>query len=403
MPSTTRRRLVGAGAALAAGAVGAHRLRHGALDASFASWTPDPGTWPLRRYDPANTAHNPTARPPREPPGLGERRSVATGARRPRFAPLVGHDFVVLHGTGLAVYPRYGGDAARLDGVDAPRAGFGPEGGLHTTRTVGTAPDPSLSLVGYAPDLAESYRRSLGTDDPTGLVVGAHDVCVGTESGRVEGGDPAGGRRWRVDGAFPALADGRLYATDASLDGTVAYAERSGLDRRLSAGPERVWSAGPTDGFASPPAVADGRVVVGSRASGGGVLRALDAATGEALWDSRPLGRDVSTPAVVGDRGYVAVGADDLATGSVVAVDLATGETRWRDAVEWSPRATAVGGDTLVVTGGRQADGGRVRAYDRTDGTVLWTRDLPARAPDGLALVGERVLVTVGASLYELR
>ncbi|MFB6167248.1 MAG: PQQ-binding-like beta-propeller repeat protein [Haloferacaceae archaeon] len=402
MPSTTRRRLLGAGAALAAGAYAARRLDRGALDASFASWTPDPGTWPLRRYDPANTAYNPTARPPREPPTVRERRSVATGGRRPRFALLVGHDYLVLHGSGLAVYPRDGGEAARLDPVDAPFAGLGPDGRLHATRTVGDGPDPSLSLASYAPDLAVSARRSLGTDDPAGLTVGARGVCVGTESGRIVGLTPANGRRWQVDGARPALADGRLYAADASLDGVVAYAERSGLDRRLTPGPARVWSAGPTDGFPALPAVADGRVVVGSRAADGGVLRAIDAATGEELWTPRSLGQSVSTPAVVGDRGYAAVGADDRTTGSVVAVDLATGETVWRDATEWSPASAAVGGETLVVAGGVDPDGGRVRAYDRANGDVYWTRDLPARAPDGLALVGERVLATVGASLYEL-
>jgi outer membrane protein assembly factor BamB len=151
--------------------------------------------------------------------------------------------------------------------------------------------------------------------------------------------------------------------------------------------------------------VAGGRLVVGSRAASGGVIRALDAATGDPLWEPRPLGRDVSTPAVVDDRGYVAVG--DRETGSVVSVDLETGETLWRDAVGWNAAAATVGGETLVVTGhvqtGGERIGGRIRAYNRTNGEVRWTRDLPAPGPDGLALVGERVLVTVGASLYELR
>lgn len=402
MPSTTRRRLVGAGALLATGAYGAHRLARGAVDVSFASWTPDPGTWPGRRYGPANTAHNPHATPPRDAPTVRELVSVGTSDRRPRFHPVVGPDRVALHGTGLAVYPRDGDEALAVDRTDAPFAAFGPEGRLHAAHTVGTDPDPPLALVGYDADLREAYRRSLGTDDPTGLVVGSREVYVGTESGRVEGVDPADGRRWRVDGALPALADGRLYAADASLDGTVSYAERSGLDRRLSSGPNRVWSAGPTDGFPYAPAVANGRLVVGSRATGRGVIRALDAATGDPLWEPRSLGWDVSTPAVAGDRGYTAVGAGE-AEGSVVAVDLATGETVWRDAVDWLPVATAVGGDTLVAVGEREGTGGWVRAYDRASGEARWTRPLPGRGADGLALVGDRVLVTVGASLYELR
>lgn len=406
MPSTTRRRLLGAGALLATGAYGAHRLDRGAADVSFESWHPDPGTWPLRRYDPANTAHNPTARPPRESPTVRERRSVATGARRPRFRPVVGTDHVAVHGSGLVVYPRDGGETVHADPVDAPLAGFGPDGRLHAARTGSDDQDPSLSLVGYDADLRESYRRSLGADDPVGLVVGAEEVYVGTESGRVEGVDPGDDRRWRVDGAAPALADGRLYATDASLDGTVCYAERSGLDRRLNPGPDTVWRAGVTPGFPYAPAVADGRLVVGSRAFGGGVVRALDATTGEPLWEPRSLGQDVATPAVVGDRGYAAVGTGESDAGRVVALDLATGETLWRDAVAWGVHSAAVGGDTLVVVGETRTDGvrtgGRVRAYDRASGDVRWTRTLPGRGPDGVALVSDRVLVTVGASLYEL-
>ena len=259
MPSTTRRRLLGGGALLATGAYGAYRLDRGAAAASLESWAPAPGTWPLRRYDPANTAHNPTASPPREPPTVREARSVATGARHPRFRPVVGADHLAVHGSGLAVYPRDGGEPTSVDAVDAPLAGFGPDGRLHTVRTASDDPDPPLSLVGYGADLRESYRRSLGADTPVGLVVGAAEVYLGTESGRIEGVDPVDGRRWQADGAAPALADGGLYATDASLDGTVGYAERSGLDRRLTPGPERRWSAGPTPGFPYAPAVADGR------------------------------------------------------------------------------------------------------------------------------------------------
>lgn len=402
MPSTTRRRLLGAGVALATGAYGANLLFRGSADVSFATWRPDPGTWPCRRYDSANTAYNPHADPPRDDPTVRERRSVGTSARRPRFRPVVGPDRVALYGTGLAVYPRDSSDAAGVDGTETPFAAFGPDGRLHATHAFGSGPDPSLSLVGYGAGLREAYRRSLGSDDPTGLVIGTREAYVGTESGQVEGVDPATDRRWQVDGALPALADGRLYVADASLDGTVCYAERSGLDRRLTAGPERVWSAGPTDGFPYAPAVADGRVVVGSRATGTGVVRAVDAETGEPLWEPRSLGWDVSTPALVGDRGYAAVG-DGESSGRVVAVDVATGETLWHDPVDWRPVTTAVGGETLVVAGEAGEMGGRVRAYDRASGEARWTRSLSGRGPDGLALTGNRVLMSVGASLYELR
>ncbi|AZH25601.1 outer membrane protein assembly factor BamB family protein [Haloplanus aerogenes] len=399
MPSITRRRLLGSGvvATLAAGTYGAYRLHRGATDATFAPWTPTPGTWPLRRYDPANTAHNPNATPPRESPPDRTVVSAATTARQPRFAPLVGADHLVTHGSGLVAVPRGGEQLALERDTSIPLAGFGPDGHLHTVDA-----DRPATVVGYDTDLREAYRTPLRDDNPQGLTVSTREVYVGCESGAVRSLDPDSGRRWRVDGAMPALADGRLYAADAPLDGTVAYAPRTGLDRRLDVGPERVWSAGPTDGFPHPPAVAEGRLVLGTYAEGGGVVVALDTDSGDRLWEPRPLGRDVATPAIVGDRGYTAVETAD-GSGAVVALDLTTGETRWRDDVEWAATTPVVAGETLVVAGERADGTATVRAYD-AGGDVLWTHAFEAGTggAGGLALVEDRVLVTVGATLYEL-
>ncbi|MFB6102765.1 MAG: PQQ-binding-like beta-propeller repeat protein [Haloplanus sp.] len=317
------------------------------MAAAFASWTPAPGTWPLRRYDPANTAHNPTATPPRETPTPRELASVSTSAKRPRVLPVVGSDHVALYGTGLTVYPRGGGETVRAADAPTPLAGFGADGRLHTVRQPAGDSDPPAAVVGYdAADSREAYRVRLDTDGPTGLTVGAREVYVGTENGTLRAVAPGRGRRWRVDGAMPALVDGRLYATDAPLDGTVAYARRTGLGRHLRAEPERRWSAGPVDGFPRAPAVADGRLVLGSDAEGGGVVAAFDAASGDRLWEPRALGRNVATPAVVGDRGYVAAAVTER-RGLVAALDLTTGETLWRDDVEWQATVPTASDDTL--------------------------------------------------------
>jgi hypothetical protein len=404
MPAVSRRRLLGGSVAVAAAAYGTHRLYRGATGASFASWSPAPGTWPLRRYDPANTAHSPGARPPRSTPSVRELASTPTPGGQPRHTPLVGPDGIVVHGTGLAAYPHDGAPATRVDGTATPLAGFGPDGRLRAVREEAGGPDPPSTLVVYDADLRERRRTPLGTDNAVGLTVGAGETHVGHEDGTLRGVANRGGREWQVDGALPALAGGRLYAADAPLDGTVAYEPRTGLDRRLTSGPARRWSAGPVDAFPSPPAVADGRVVVGSRSESGGVVAAVDAATGDRLWEPRALGRDVATPALVGDRGYVAVGTGSLDTGLVVALDLATGETRWRDGLDWHATEAAVGGGVLVVVGTVRTDGertgGRVRAYDRATGDALW--DAETAVPHGLALVDDRVLVTAGTGLYEL-
>ncbi|WP_338741072.1 PQQ-binding-like beta-propeller repeat protein [Haloplanus salilacus] len=398
MPSITRRHLLG-GIAAAAGTYGTYRLHRGAASATFESWTPESGTWPLRRYDPEGTAHNPNASPPRRPPTANEIASVLDPGRRPRLDPVVGPDHVVVSGTGAAAYPRTGSEGSVPVGP-AALAGFGPDGRLHTVR-----PAPEPAVVDHGADgLRERSRVPLGVEgggsDPTAIVVGASEVYVGVANGTLQAVDRAG-RDWDVDGSLPTLAEGRLYAADAPLAGTVAYSGRRGLDRRLEPGPERVWSAGPVDGFPHRPAVADGRLVIGSYAEDGGAVVALDADTGDRLWDPRDLGADVSTPAVVGDRGYVTVDHGD-GSGHVVALDLSTGETRWGDAVEFGAFGPVVGGDTLVVAGERRGDGGGVvRAYDTETGDVLWTHGVD-HGPGGLALVDERVFVTAGPSLYRL-
>ncbi|MFB6255408.1 MAG: PQQ-binding-like beta-propeller repeat protein [Haloplanus sp.] len=348
MPSISRRAfLAAAGTVITAGSYGAYRLHRGATDATFDPWDPAPGTWPLPRYDRANTAHNPHASPPRERPTARRVASATMADRQPRLVPLVGGDHLVVYGSGLAAYPRDGGEPIRERDAPTPLAGVGPGGRLLTVERA--AADAPASLVAYASDLRETARIGLDADHPQGLVVGSREAYVGGQDGTLRAVDPESGRRWRVDGAMPALGDGRLYAADAPLDGVVAYGERMEFDRRLTVGPKRLWSAGPTDGFPDRPAVADGRVILGTVAEGGGVLAAVDADTGERLWELRALGRDVSTPAVVEGRGYAAVGRDEA--GLVVAVDLSTGETRWRDAVDWRASTPVVGGRTLVVAG----------------------------------------------------
>ncbi|WP_279529588.1 outer membrane protein assembly factor BamB family protein [Halospeciosus flavus] len=409
MPSITRRRLLGGAAAIAAGAYGTYRLDQGATDATFTSWSPKAGTWPLRRYDPANTAYNPNAGPPREPPNASVVATAPTTAKQPYFYPIVSSDYLAMHGSGITVLSRDAGEPVHTSDTATLLAGFGPDGTLHTARRVAeNSSDPPTAIVGYrAGELRETYRVPLGTNRPQGMSISEREVYVGTSDGTLQAIDPTTGRGWQADGALPALLDGQLYAADAPLDGAVAYTQRTGLDRRLAVGPKQVWTTG-TDhmqGFAHRPTIANGRFVQGSYATEGGAVVAFDADSGEHLWGPRSLGMDVATPAVVGDRGYTAVGTDDLQAGLVVALDLETGETIWRDSVDWYAFAPVVSEDTLVVAGEVRRDGeqptGKVRAYDRATGEILWTHSL-ANDPDGLALVEDRVLVTAGPELYEL-
>lgn len=392
--ATTRRRVLAALVATAGGGYAAHRLLR-RPDAAFEPWTPAPGTWPLARYDAANTAHNPHARPPREPSRrvLGTVDDAATGVR-----PLVGRERLVCVGAGLATAPRDGGAWTELTGATVRCAGVGPNGRL--VAATRRATDLDFDVVAYD-GTTEGARIPVG-GRPAWLTVGPNAAYVGCVPETLVAVDE-GGVAWRAGGEKPALGDGRLYAVGAP-DGVVAHAERRGFDRLASTEPARAFATGPPPGReVHAPAVADGRLVVGAwnpfrRRAG---ATAYDAATGESLWHL-PLGRNATTPALAGDRGFTAVVDADEAGGAVVAIDLVSGDAVWRDETAWAAFAPAVGGETLVVLGADERGRGRVRAYDAASGAVRWTRALPtAPSRNGVALVEDRVLVGAGGTLYE--
>jgi len=400
MPSITRRRLLAGGAAVAACGYGGYRLVRGAPDAAFGTWTPEPGTWPLDRYDPANTAHNPHASPPRETPAARELASIASvGGDDPYHVPLAGPDGIAVFGTQLAAES---GGSTPYGEVRAGFAGFGPDGRLHAVRRTGT----DTEIVGYDGD-ERAYRATV-PGHAEGLTVGRDELYVGTIGGDVVAYD-GGSRNWTVDGETTALSDGRLY-TAGGRDGALAYRERDRPARLVSPGPERAWTAPAVRGTPDPPAVADSRLVVGTRGMSQGALAAFDAETGDRLWEPETLGddgaADVSTPAVSGRDGYVAAGVDGLEAGVVARYDLETGDRLWHAETDWYASDPALADGTLVVAGdvraGSEAPASVVRAYDAASGDELWTRTFSGEGGTSLAVVGERVIATVGRSLYEL-
>lgn len=401
MPSISRRRLLATGTAVAGGYAG-YRLFEGTADAAFETWTPDRGTWPLPRYDPANTGHNPRASPPREKPS--RRTLVSVGSSETGVHPLVGSSRLVHFGPGLSTAPRNGSGWTSVADARIRHAGLGPDGRLHAVERTDTG---RFEVAGYD-GTAEAYRIPVGGGFPEWLTIGATEIYVGLPDQTVVSID-SGGRDWRVDGAKTALADGRLYPVGPP-GGVAAYAERAGFDRVVTHGPKRVWAGRLPPGEVHAPAVADGRLVVGTRGDrfDTGAVVAFDAKTGEQLWNPRTLGESVVTPALKGGRGFAAVFGDGAESGNVVALDLASGEVVWSDDTTWYAFDPVVGGDTLVVLGQVRRDGeptaGKVRAYDTASGEVLWTETFEDTVPwsPGVALVDDRVLVGSGETLYEL-
>lgn len=193
MPSITRRQLIAGSAAVAAVGYGGYRLVTGAPDADFEPWTPEQGTWPLKRYDTANTAHNPHANPPRETPEKRELGSVASdGAEPAYFFPLAGPDRLAVFGDELAAYAQ--GEMTTFGEGETYFAGFSPNGRLHATSESGT----DTNLVGYDGD-QETYRHSVPSHTE-GLTIGREEVYVSTLNNGVFAYEPDGGRDWVVGG-----------------------------------------------------------------------------------------------------------------------------------------------------------------------------------------------------------
>lgn len=220
-----------------------------------------------------------------------------------------------------------------------------------------------------------TYETTMGTD--AAPIVTREAVYLAVDDGTVHALDPATGdplwNRTLPDGREPALAmsDERLYIghsagvsaleadtgepvwsheTDDPVVGVPAVDDARERDRRgwgrdseaeeavdlLSLGDARMDEGeGATDGD---------RVYVGV---GDGTIRALEADSGEQLWDVPTDGTVVDGPTVVGDRVYV---ADD--DGTLLAVHADGGQSWFtyeiRDAFTTAPTILPDAGATLV-------------------------------------------------------
>ena len=154
----------------------------------------------------------------------------------------------------------------------------------------------------------------------------------------------------------PAIADGKVFI--GSNDGKV-YA----LDQYTGA---RIWNYTIGNGVVSSPAVVYGKVYVGSLDAR---VYCLDAATGAHLWN-RTTGNWINTsPAVA--YGKVYVGSYD---GKVYCFDAVTGEFLWNrmigNWIAYSSPAVAYG---KVYAGSLD---GRVYCLDASTGAYLWNRTI---------------------------
>ena len=178
----------------------------------------------------------------------------------------------------------------------------------------------------------------------------------------------------------PSLRDGRLYLTEGRIDGTgaretFAYAIDAVDGSRLWATMVRGTNA------AGPTAVTDDVVLVVV----GDELLGLDAGTGVERWS---FDRSVR-PGITVDGSTVYV----VGNGTLYALSAADGSLDWAAPIdgETGPVTPAVSEDT-VYTGGNT-----LQAFDATTGEVRWSADYAVTAPATVA--GERVVVGSGTSV----
>ncbi|HWA56582.1 MAG TPA: PQQ-binding-like beta-propeller repeat protein [Gemmatimonadales bacterium] len=208
-------------------------------------------------------------------------------------------------------------------------------------------------------------------------VVSGTTAVIGGPDGLVYALEAATGRvRWRAKTggrvrATPAVSgdlvvvgswDGRVYALDLATGherwvhrtiGDTLDSHKFGFDRRA---------------LQSSPALAEGKVFVGSRDGG---LYGIDARTGERLWRATHRGSwVVGSPAV--QQGTVYVGSSD--GHFIQAVDATTGTERWRyeagSNILTSP--TLVAGLLLAGTESTESPWGDLLALDQATGTLRW-------------------------------
>jgi outer membrane protein assembly factor BamB len=221
-------------------------------------------------------------------------------------------------------------------------------------------------------------------DPATGTVV------VGTRDGWLHALRPDGSVAWELEGAGS-------FGAQPTIDGGVVYAGTSGgvlyaVD--LATGKAR-WRYDAKEELGTRPVVANGLVLVATLDD---MLLAVDAQSGAWRWHHRREKREgftirgAAAPVVAGDVAFAA-----YSDGFVAALDLANGKPRWERRV--APDGKYVDVDALAYGGGRlyaAAYSGAVLALAPDTGKTLWQVALPDASR--LAWVGGTlVVVTTGA------
>jgi outer membrane protein assembly factor BamB len=222
----------------------------------------------------------------------------------------------------------------------------------------------------------------------------ALDAATGTQRWAFEADPPETANaliRW-FEGNVAIGPDGTLYAGNDNFH-LYALDRTTGMARWKTRLPDQTWSL---PALSLPPAGSDDapRLVFGNVnvLGGRGNVFAVDAETGEIIWQFGRDGSVAASPAIAGD--HALVGAFD---GYLRALSVETGALAWeagaRDHLYASPAVVpGPDGSPMVV---QPAADGTVYAFDAATGTPRWAfdwgapmRSSPAVDPDGRIYLG---------------
>jgi outer membrane protein assembly factor BamB len=405
-----RQMLTGAGALVLAGAVcgAAELIPIGGIE----SWTPRADTWPLTRYDLANTGST-TVAPPQSP-------SIAwsDGALgyQDRTTLVVGPERVYAGGQGLFALSR--ADGTRVWAHERVGSGrLALRGGTLYSAFADGRLGFGFDLLAVDAATGERVWQAEPPFEATSLLVADGGAFVGYDGGIVAHDAETGQRRWgarHANGAFLAVHGGDLYVAD-DRGAVTRFASRDALDVTLRSGPEVRWkSEPPATDAGGPPAVTGDRMLLGQRDDDGhaGVV-ACHLDSGTVAWTAAgdETGRLVhaTAPAVVDDlvvAGLRHARSGVVERGDVVGLDARDGSVRWTTSLgDQYATVVAVASD-LALVGTANAGvvmTGAVRAFDLDSGAERWRVDMPNEV-SAIAPVRETVFVACrDGSVHALR
>lgn len=390
MPSLTRRRLLGTGAAAAAGGVGVELLAGPAP--TFEAWEPAAGAWPAERRDSARTAAAPEMTPPTAEPSVEWTAEVESAPNEGVTALVVGDGTAFLGGD-FRVAAVDLADGSRLWDADAPAEHLCYRGGV--LYCAGTIYRGGLTALDAADDGQKRWEVSGGDSaDVYDVLVAGDTALVGTHYGLRAHDLRNGERTWELDvgggRVRSAVASGTLFVGGP---GPLAkYRSREGWDAVRKPTPRRAERAGPkTPGHVAHPVVTDDTVYVGGYlgVSEDTTVSAVSRGTLEHRWHG-PKAMSFTSPVPIDGDGVVrAYHYDDRDSDyELLGVDLDDGRMAWRIGQN-AKIAPPVGAGDLAFT--CSADGA-VLAVDPETGRVVWETTVGG-VPIAVVPADDRLLV----------